>query len=403
VGHDFAGYRVRVRVSPPSTDPNVEAQEDGEQAELIQRAFGQENRRRLLARYLDSLDDLSASTAWKHVYRLLLWIDPTIGLAHCYESDKCQPGRPWYGRSLAFHVWLAKELGVSPLTLGKEIDQLFTWAIADLAAYAASKREQYAAAAEAQRAAYAPEKLPIPGEDPEFTEIVYRHLQPWFSSTPDPQVLRSLATSVRLYIGQENKRKNLVGEGFEDTLAAILERMPKIAAAYEIRVRPYLHDLPGFREPLDDATPPQVDLALVRRADGHRILVTCKWSFRSDREKQFPNEHAAYLELRTTSKPFDYVLLTNEFDPARLASVCERVREIYPLFQAVVHVNPAGPLAAYAYAQDRLPSSVTRGISRAKSYIDSGRIIGLDEWLTDLENNAQPSRTVTVRPRRGRG
>lgn len=45
--------------------------------------------------------------AWKDVYRLLLWADPTIGLAHCYESDKAQPGRPWYARTLAFHSWLA--------------------------------------------------------------------------------------------------------------------------------------------------------------------------------------------------------------------------------------------------------------------------------------------------------
>ena len=37
--------------------------------------------------------DMPPIPAWKHVYRLLLWIDSTTGLAHCYESDKSQPGQ----------------------------------------------------------------------------------------------------------------------------------------------------------------------------------------------------------------------------------------------------------------------------------------------------------------------
>ena len=60
---------------------------------VVQRAFGEENRRRLLDRYFSHSGVVETPTAWEHVYRLLLWIDPTIGLAHCYESDKCRPGR----------------------------------------------------------------------------------------------------------------------------------------------------------------------------------------------------------------------------------------------------------------------------------------------------------------------
>ncbi|MGH3773789.1 MAG: hypothetical protein ACRDRW_20765, partial [Pseudonocardiaceae bacterium] len=74
-------------------------------SEVIERAFGAENRARLLGEYFTTVvassGELTAGSAWQHVYRLLLWIDRTTNLAHCYESDKCQPGRPWYARSLA--------------------------------------------------------------------------------------------------------------------------------------------------------------------------------------------------------------------------------------------------------------------------------------------------------------
>jgi hypothetical protein len=71
--------------------------------EFVARAFGAENRARLLARYVDDHPLVTSANAWQHIYRLLLWIDRTTALAHCYESDKAQPGRAWYGRSLAFH------------------------------------------------------------------------------------------------------------------------------------------------------------------------------------------------------------------------------------------------------------------------------------------------------------
>lgn len=60
----------------------------------VTRAFGEENRARLLKKYFAEVGPVTAATAWEHVYRLLLWIDRTTALAHCYESDKCQPGRP---------------------------------------------------------------------------------------------------------------------------------------------------------------------------------------------------------------------------------------------------------------------------------------------------------------------
>src|SRR3954447_21125132 len=112
-----------------------EALEPPQDAEAIDRAFGAENRNRLIDAYFAarSGDLVAPATAWRHVYRLLLWSDPTTGLAHCYESDKCQPGNAWYGRSLAFHGWVCDALEVSPGDLSHQIDWLFIRVCSDLA------------------------------------------------------------------------------------------------------------------------------------------------------------------------------------------------------------------------------------------------------------------------------
>ena len=79
------------------------------------------------------------------------------------------------------------------------------------------------------------------------------------------------------------------------------------------------------------------------------------------------------------------MLVTNEFDPARLAAACEMRRQNALLFTSVVHVNPDGPRAAYA-APTR--SSQRRGdrsgVARALAHADSGRLTGLAAWVAGL-------------------
>jgi hypothetical protein len=137
-------------------------------------AFGAENRNRLIESYFQStsIQTIEASAAWAHVYRLLLWPDQTTGLAHCYESDKSQPGRHWYARSLAFHDWVSTALGSTPATLATDIDWLFRRAAADLAAQVLKKAVRVAQAAVRQRAPYDGRDFPKPGEDPELISIV---------------------------------------------------------------------------------------------------------------------------------------------------------------------------------------------------------------------------------------
>ncbi|MFC4148671.1 hypothetical protein ACFO0M_20650 [Micromonospora mangrovi] len=360
--------------------PGLGSAPGGSTSEASARAFGEENRARLLKRYFSSAEAVNPENAWRHVYRLLLWIDRTTGLAHCYESDKCQPGRPWYARSLAFHVWSAEALGVAPGELDKHIDYLFRHATADLAHVAARNRARLLDTVSGQRRPYEGMGLPEPGEDPELESIIAEVLDPFLAQRPSPAALRELAERIYAHVGLENKRKNLVGEGFEDTVSALLSRIPAIARTHTIHVRPLLHQVPGFRRPRANSKPRQVDLALVQGATGRRTLVSCKWSVRSDREEQFVSDFRDYAELEEAGEDFDYVLITNEFDPARLAAACEVRRQNSPLFSAVVHVNPAGPHAAY-----RAPVPARgKGIRRALGHIESGRLVGLDGWLRDV-------------------
>ncbi|SCG38460.1 hypothetical protein [Micromonospora coxensis] len=362
--------------------PGLEAAPPVVQSAVGARAFGEENRARLLRDYFPRGEDVDPALAWRDVYRLLLWIDRTTGLAHCYESDKCQPGRPWYARSLAFHVWVAGALGVDPGDLDKHIDLLFRNATADLALAAAKNRGRLLPAVAEQRKPYEGMGLPEPGEDPELESIITGSLEPFLLQKPPSELLRNLTERIQAHVSFENKRKNLVGEGFEDTVAALLRRIPSIAERHSIFVRPPLHHLPGFRTPRANSKTRQVDLALVDNVSTRRTLVSCKWSVRSDREEQFVSDFRDYDQLEEAGQDFEYVLITNEFDPARLAAACEVRRQNSPLFTAVVHVNPAGLYAAY---RGPVPQR-GRGIARALTHIDSGRLSGLDSWLTELGN-----------------
>jgi hypothetical protein len=132
--------------------------------QAVARASGLDNCARLLARYCNGVDAVTSSNAWQYVCRLLLWIDRTTALAHCYESNKAQPGRIWYARSLAFHERVSNALTFPPFHLGKQINWLFRDSVKDLASRALAIR---GSAYEVQRASYKGRRFPQAGEDPE--------------------------------------------------------------------------------------------------------------------------------------------------------------------------------------------------------------------------------------------
>lgn len=340
---------------------------------MISNAFGAENRTRLISHYFAEQGNPAETDAWQHVYRLLLWIDRTTGLAHCYESDKSQPGRRWYGRSLAFHDWVASGLDVLPSALASEIDYLFRRATEDLATAALRGHDAIVRAALRQREPYEGRGFPEPGEDPELLAILRETLAPYLAMQPPTDVWQMLVQRVQQHMTQENKRKNLVGEGFEDVLASIV-RLSRVNDDTEVFVRRRLGDLPGFHTVRRGEKPKVVDLAVVH-GNKQRTLITAKWSVRADREEQFKTDYDDYIKAESFNQQFSYLLITNEFDPARLKRACERLERNAPMLTHVVHINTDALLATYGTNPERSAADVVK-------HIEQGRLISLAEWLS---------------------
>ncbi|MDR6293766.1 hypothetical protein E9232_006319 [Inquilinus ginsengisoli] len=351
-------------------------------ASSIKSAFGAGNRTRLINEYFvkQSDENITATQAWAHVYRLLLWVDQTTGLGHCYESDKCQPGKRWYARSLAFHDWISSALGTSPGEVAQHIDWLFLRAADDLAAHVLRRAAKVAANADVQRKPYQGRGFPRPGEDPELVGIVKNALGSHLGSEPPPEVWDSLVQRVRQYLTLENKRKNLVGEGFEDVIAQVIQRTCR-RDDMQVFTRRALHELSGFNRVRSGDKPNKVDVAVIRPSA--RTLVTAKWSVRADREKQFVTDFADYVNAESDRKPFEYIFVTNEFDPARLMRACEQLVGNALMFKHVVHISTDAIRATYSQSGDGQGEAAS--MQRVLRHIDQGRLISLGQWLKDLE------------------
>jgi hypothetical protein len=170
-----------------------------------------------------------------------------------------------------------------------------------------------------------------------------------------------------------------VGEGFEDVLAQVARRAypnPHVS----VHVRKILHELPGFNRAKKGEKPNKVDVAIIK--PDRRILITAKWSVRADREKQFITDYSDYVQAESENQPFDYVFITNEFDPARLMRACEKLVSNSPMFTHVVHINTDALRATYG-AADAAGAAEEQSDSMRKvlEFVDRGRLIGLNAWL----------------------
>lgn len=347
-------------------------------AKPVKAAFGAKNRKRLIDLYFtgNNNSEIEANAAWRHVYGLLLWIDQTTGLAHCYESDKSQPGKNWYARTLAFHDWLSQSMEATPKELHSLLDWLFIHATGDLTAAVLKNASKILAAATRQRAPYAGRGFPDPGEDPELVTLIEEVLSNNFHTKPTAAQWQELVQRVRAHFSLENKRKNLLGEGFEDVIAQVVRRSTGNSPV-EVYTRSLLQDLPGFANTKQGEKPNKVDLAIIR--PNKRILVTAKWSVRADRERQFVSDYNDYVYAESQSKPWEYVFITNEFDPARLKRACDQLAGNTRMFSHVVHINTDGLSAAYG----ETPEPTMRQVL---DYIKQDRLISLEQWIKRLQN-----------------
>jgi hypothetical protein len=145
-------------------------------------------------------------------------------------------------------------------------------------------------------------------------------------------------------------------------------------------------EIPGFTSHGSALERAEIDLALWEKQDrGRRLLVSVKWSVRADRERQFNSDFSEY-EKANSGGLFDYVLITNEFDAARLYAAANMIYGSGYLFKHVVHVNPEGVLVAYGDEATATPLSERAG-RKSKSLpalISDGRLIDLWSWLDSV-------------------
>ena len=340
--------------------------------------FSHPNRVRLIDEYFGERR-IDPHEAWKDVYRLLLWSDPTTGLAHCYESDKAQPGRPWYARTLAFHAWLADQFAVRQAELPDALDWMFRRVIKRVADEDAARRQRLIEKAATQREPYEA-GMPAPGEDSELHQIIEPLLPRELADRPNDELVSDVLQRVRVHIASENKRKNLLGRGFEDVLAGVIRRVARTPPE-TLGTQTPIEQIRGFRPPRDGDKTEKVDL-WVEPDYGGRTLVSAKWSVRSDREKQMRSDFLTYIDCNELREPFEYVWVTNEFDPARLVANATATYGNSHVFAAVVHICPRALELVHELDKPALPKSC----AELKYALDTDRIISLGRWLSDLRS-----------------
>ena len=188
-------------------------------------------------------------------------------------------------------IGICRTVGAEPAALAQEIDWLFIKVCTDLAAVMLRREVRLTEAARRQRQGYEGRGFPEPGTDPEMALIIRELFAPYFASEPAADVWHALTQKIRQYLAVQNKRKNLVGEGFEDVLAQTVRRACKVPGD-QVYARALLYQIPGFNRARQGGKENKVDLAIVRPS--MRTIVTAKWSVRADREKQFPAEYEEY-------------------------------------------------------------------------------------------------------------
>ena len=135
--------------------------------------------------------------------------------------------------------------------------------------------------AKQQHDPFADQSFPEPGADPAIVEIVRDVLGPRLVDEPSALERRRMTQRIRELIAVENKRKHLVGEGFEDVLGAVI-RAFDAASALDVRARCLLPEVPGSANTRVGDKANRVDVAVVHRSDQRRTIVTAKWSIRAD-------------------------------------------------------------------------------------------------------------------------
>jgi len=315
---------------------------------------------KVLEAYLATAGRVTATNAWEHVYRCLLWMNQGAGLAHIYDSNHMQPGGNFHTRAVRFTEELCRRFGVTPQQLPNEIDILFKGCVAEW------KRTRPAAI--------------DPETESELIGAISKLLHDeGLTAARSRALAREIETLSREFFTMGNRRKNALGEGFEDLLYLLLQRVSKIPDE-QIALRKPVSELPGFRRApprragVRAERQPHPDIAIIERDITH-VITTAKWSMRQDRETQFQAEYTAYQRNKTQQTELRFALITNEMDVARLNNVARAIPGGAGgyIFHNIYHINP-----------ELLVHTQGERIGAVAHWIGAGKILSLADFLNDM-------------------
>lgn len=121
------------------------------------------------------------------------------------------------------------------------------------------------------------------------------------------------------YVGLQ--KNNITGIAFGSLIKYVLERFGNPALSYELEV-PAGKVFPGIKL-VGQSKQAKIDI-LVSKLNTPRIIISGKWSVRHDRVGDLINECPAYKAAATRQRAtVDYIVVTNEFSPARLEKIID--------------------------------------------------------------------------------
>lgn len=326
--------------------------------------FGQKTRMRVLEGYFAKAGEVTEANAWEHVYRCLLWMNLGAGLAHIYDSNHMQAGRVFHSRAVRFTELLCDRWQIVRKELPDQIDYLFRGCVAEW------KRRRSEIAEE-----------PIDEEtESELISAIEAMLRAEGIAEPGALTVAGKIESLsRDFFTIGNKRKNALGEGFEDLLLILLQRVSNISDE-RLKLRTPVSKMPGFRR----AAPhqkgekrkrePHPDIAVVEGEITH-IITTAKWSMRQDRETQFQSEYSSYQMNKVQPTELTYALITNEFDLARLKNVASAMPGGAGgyIFHTIYHV--CLPLLRETHGER---------FKELEPWVGTGKLKSLSDFLSDM-------------------
>jgi hypothetical protein len=193
--------------------------------------FGRETRIRVLTEYFETAGEVSAENAWEHVYKCLLWMNEATGLAHIYDANHMQPGKFFHTRAVRFTDELCKAWNIQKRELPGLVDKLFKGCVVQW------RKARLIDPAEIDEDIESDLKTSI-------EEILKNE---GVASARVEDVAKRIEMLSHDFFTIGNKRKNALGEGFEDLLWMLLKRVSKVPED-KVALRKPVSKLPGFRK-----------------------------------------------------------------------------------------------------------------------------------------------------------